>query len=67
MIAAEASGVAEVVTVAANSVEAAMVGAIAGTCLLVEELVGTDVAVARVPWAVEFVVGGTVADAVVAV
>lgn len=61
MVVAEASGVAEVVTVAGNSVEAAMVVAIAGTGLSVEEVVGTDVAVVWVHWAVEFVVGGTVA------
>ena len=72
VVVVEAFGVAEVVTVAETSVEAAPVteavlGAVAGTGLLVEELVGTDEAVVWLPWAVEFVVGEAVADAVVAV
>lgn len=69
-VVAEASGVAEVATVAGNSVEVAMVTvveAIAVAGVMPEELVGTEVAVVWVPWAVEVVVGGTVADAVVAV
>ena len=71
MIASEASAVEVVVLVAGNSVVAVMVTeivaveeAIAGTDLALEELVGTDAAVVRIPCSV--VVWGTVADAVVA-
>lgn len=64
---AETSGVAEIVMVG-NSVEAAMVTeVVAETGLSFEESVGTDVDVVTIPWAVEFVVGETVAEAVVAV
>lgn len=70
MIASEASAVEVVVLVAGNSVVAVMVTeivaveeAIAGTDLALEELVGTDAAVVRIPCSV--VVWGTVADAVV--
>lgn len=70
----EAFGVEEVVMVAGNSVAAAMatevvaVGVFAGTDLSLEELVGTDAAVVRIPCAVEFVAGEIVAVvAVVAV
>lgn len=64
---AETSGVAEIVMVG-NSVEAAMVTeVVAETGLSLEESVGTDVDVVTIPWAVEFVVGETVAEAVVAV
>ena len=67
----ETSGVEEVVMVAESSVAAVMVTeivaveAIAGTDLSLEEFVETDAAVAWIPCSV--VVGGTVADAVVAV
>jgi len=71
VIVSETSGVEEVVMVAESSVATVMVTeivaveAIVGTDLSLEEFVGTDAAVARIPCSV--VVGGTVADAVVAV
>ena len=62
------SGAAEVVPVAGNSVEVAVVTeAVVGTGLSLEELAGIDMYVVRVPLTVAFVVGVAVAEAVVAV